>query len=370
MVSSLGAGNKAEIIFFDLLQEILKKLRDNTQVPSILLDPLALTASTVMHRLRILHKIVRLSRKQCHDILSTILQAFLEHDGVNYVGVSPTGDMFSNNSQSNSSTLKTHMYALLLHYLRYVETIVPQHQWLHVEHGEVVLGDGSCETNWSYGKGLPLPPSTSINSNQQIDQLKRGNLEILRTASSALLRMTTRDASDGITMELRTSALRALDGILAYDTDGLWIKHLEQRGFINCFVNAFHTLDAASNKGGGSGNGGSNGNGGNNGGNGSNGSNNSTSLPSSSSFSSPYEGAIHYFEATMILLNRIAMNKNGATILINYGVIDIMTLCPVLYTPEQMIASNNGNSNGRNSNNTNGAQEPFSSSWHRAIMPW
>ena len=54
------------------------------------------------------------------------------------------------------------------------------------------------------------------------------------------------------------------------------------------------------------------------------------------------------FEATMILLNRIAMNKNGATILINYGVIDIMTLCPVLYTPEQLIATNNGNSNGRN----------------------
>ena len=62
-----GAGNKAETIFFTLLAETLKYLRMNTQVPSILLDPLTLTASVVMHQLRILHKQIRLSLKQVSE---------------------------------------------------------------------------------------------------------------------------------------------------------------------------------------------------------------------------------------------------------------------------------------------------------------
>jgi hypothetical protein len=135
-----GAGNKAETIFFTLLAETLKYLRMNTQVPSILLDPLTLTASVVMHQLRILHKQIRLSLKQCHDVLSSILTAFLGHDGV--TSVSPTGDMFSTTA-THSSQLRTHMYALLLHYLRYSETIVPQHQWLHLKHGNAFLGKGT-----------------------------------------------------------------------------------------------------------------------------------------------------------------------------------------------------------------------------------
>ena len=146
------------------------------------------------------------------------------------------GDMFSTTA-THSSQLRTHMYALLLHYLRYSETIVPQHQWLHLKHGNAFLGKGTAETNWNYSQGLKLPPSTTDASRKEQNRLWRGNLDILRSASSNLLKICTMDAIEGITIQLRTSAMRALDSVLAYDTDGSWVLALEQRGFVQCFIN-------------------------------------------------------------------------------------------------------------------------------------
>jgi hypothetical protein len=313
-----GAADDAEMIFFTLLHETLKHLRVNTQVPSILLDPLALTASTIMHQLRILHKVIRLSRMQCHEVLSSILFAFLERDVE--LSVSPTGDMYSEGA-THSTQLRTHMYALFLHYLRYSETIVPQHQWLHLKHGNGFLGKGLAETNWNYTRGLKLPPSNTDVSRGQISLLWRGNLEILRQASGKLLRVMSADAIEGINLQLRSAAIRALDSMLAYDVEGHWVSQLQQRGFLQCFINAFHTLDSAvhqavanqinPNR---------DANGGNYG---------STTVDSA---------VVDYFEATLTLLSRIALTSKGAEMLVNIGVIDVMTLCPALYAPEVGIS--------------------------------
>ena len=132
-------------------------------------------------------------------------------------------------------------------------------------------------------------------------------------------------------MELRTSALRALDGVLGYDTDGAWVQHLTQRGFVQSFVNAFHVLDGAA-------------------------SSSSSSSSTNNKDDASLASAISYFEASMTLLIRIALTKVGASLLIDVGVIDVMSLCPSVYSPEPLDPSKSF---------TAGA----STTWHRIIMP-
>jgi hypothetical protein len=137
--ASESAG-KAEILFHTVLVETLRALRSHANVPSLLLCPLAATASMLMHKLRVLHRAVRLSRKQCHDLLSSIVDVFMHlqsHEAYSYIGVSPTGDVFSSGNQGTTGQLKVHVYTLLLNYVRYSSGIVPQSEWIHL-----VFGDG------------------------------------------------------------------------------------------------------------------------------------------------------------------------------------------------------------------------------------
>ena len=93
-----------------------------------------------MHKLRVLHKTVRLSRKQCHDLLASIVEVFMHlqsREAYSYIGVSPTGDVFSSGNQGTTGQLKVHVYTLLLNYVRYSSSIVPQSEWIHL-----VFGDG------------------------------------------------------------------------------------------------------------------------------------------------------------------------------------------------------------------------------------
>ena len=59
------------------------------------------------------------------------------HEAYSYVGVSPTGDVFSSGNEGSTGQLKVHVYTLLLNYVRYSSSIVPQSEWIHL-----VFGDG------------------------------------------------------------------------------------------------------------------------------------------------------------------------------------------------------------------------------------
>ena len=93
----------------------------------------------IMHKLRVLHHTVRLSRKQCHDLFSGIVDVFLHlqsHEAYSYIGVSPTGNVFSSGNQGSTGQLKVHAYTLLLNYVRYSSCIVPQSEWIHLMFGD------------------------------------------------------------------------------------------------------------------------------------------------------------------------------------------------------------------------------------------